>query len=139
MEAEVINLRASAGLTEAKAQATMSEAQRAMLQTIQERELDIAKFKADVLKAAANLQNKIELAQMHIGANESTTRYNALMGANQNEEDRHAQLTRDVIGHEYKLRLEETRGVNQRRQASASAGKRNALAGRNRSSSGRNR
>lgn len=81
LEADVHKLHAEAGLAEAKAGAVGSEAEIKMHELVSLNANERQKMLNDMLKKAADLQNKIVLADKHIGAKIATTRYQAQMKA----------------------------------------------------------
>jgi hypothetical protein len=79
INAEIGKLRADAALSQAKASMQQPVAEAEAQKISDKRLLELEQQRNDLMKQAATLQNKKELAAMHIGAKLQTTRYTALM------------------------------------------------------------
>jgi len=75
LEAEVAKLGADAQLSGTKAEVAMAGANLAVQDQQFSQGMDQLKFKGEMAKAAATLLNKLELAGIHVQANEKSTQY----------------------------------------------------------------
>lgn len=81
VNAKIEKLRADAQLATAKAGQVMGDLEMNAQNEQMKREKELMDYRSKLLQMAANLENKKELAQMHIDSKERTTRYSALMKA----------------------------------------------------------
>lgn len=97
IEAQAAEREAQAMLWQSKAQVEITGEQRAGQEAAAQHMRELARIKADLMKQANDLANKIELAQVHTGAKEGLTRYQQLMGSANKDLDRRQDLNKALL------------------------------------------
>lgn len=92
LQAQAEELMAEAMLHQAKAQAALSAEEREVAALQSGRELEMQKIRKDIATTIANLENKLQLAGMHVGAKRENTRYTSQMKNMEGQLDRETTL-----------------------------------------------
>lgn len=97
LEAKVARLQSESVLNQAKAKVSLDAERRDMADLQTGRELELERLRADVQKTMANLENKLQLANVHAGTKAATSRASMLHSGMENEKDRMAEMQRAMI------------------------------------------
>jgi len=92
LEADVLKTQAEAMQMQVKAQTMGAAEQRQAFEMVESLQQQQAKMEADLMKAAANLQNKLDLAQLHVNAKAALTRFTQVNSTINKEKDNETAL-----------------------------------------------
>lgn len=97
MQSEVGLLQAQIELIRAKAQGEVGNMQVEEFKALSQHERELTRMQIDITKAMQNLQNKLDLAQLHSGAKTALTRYSKQIERNERARDREFDLAKTQL------------------------------------------
>ena len=113
MQAQIAELESRAQHNAAKAQTEVAGEEREQTALQNQYAMEIARLKADLEKKRADIENKIDIAQIHSGVKNSLTRYQKLFERREREKDRDLELAKEGLRDSAMLEQQRIRGQSE--------------------------